>query len=105
MIKHSEEFEREAVRIALISCLPRERAASDLGVGKSTLGKWLAQYRPTDPTPASLADLTREPERSLLGVQLPGSIGARIRVATRKSSGIRRACLCRRIRRTRSLPV
>lgn len=36
MIKHSEEYKREAVRIALTSGLPRERAASDLGVGKST---------------------------------------------------------------------
>jgi transposase-like protein len=42
MFKHSEEFKREAVRIALTSGLPRERVASDLGIGKSTLGKWLA---------------------------------------------------------------
>jgi transposase len=39
MIKHSEEFKQEAVRIALTSGLPRARVASDLGVGKSTLGK------------------------------------------------------------------
>jgi transposase-like protein len=38
MIKHSEEFKREAVRIALTSGLPRARVAADLGVGKSTLG-------------------------------------------------------------------
>lgn len=42
MIKHSEEFKQEAVRIALTSGLPRDRVASDLGIGKSTLGKWLA---------------------------------------------------------------
>lgn len=48
MIKHSEEFKREAVRIALTSGLSRERVAADLGVGKSTLGKWVAQYRPAD---------------------------------------------------------
>ena len=47
MIKHSEEFKQEAVRIALTSGLPRERVAVDLGIGKSTLGKWIAQYRPT----------------------------------------------------------
>jgi transposase len=41
MIKHSEEFKREAVRIALTSGLPRARVAADLGVGKSTLGQSL----------------------------------------------------------------
>ena len=32
MIKHTEEFKQEAVRIALISGLPRDRVASDLGI-------------------------------------------------------------------------
>jgi len=63
MIKHSEEFKREAVRIALTSGLPRERVAKDLGIGKSTLGKWVSQYRPTDLTSAPQADLARENER------------------------------------------
>jgi transposase len=63
MIKHSEEFKREAVRIAVTSGLPRERVASDLGVGKSTLSKWLSQYRPTDLVSAPQADLARENER------------------------------------------
>ena len=63
MIKHSEEFKQEAVRIALTSGLPRERVAADLGIGKSTLGKWLAQYRPTDLVSAPQADLARENER------------------------------------------
>ena len=39
MIKHSEEFKREAVRIALSSRLPRERVASDLGVGKGIVSR------------------------------------------------------------------
>ena len=63
MIKHSEEFKQEAVRIALSSGLPRARVAADLGVGKSTLGKWLADYRPTDPMVAPQSDLARENER------------------------------------------
>lgn len=63
MIKHSEEFKHEAVRIALTSGLPRERVAKDLGVGKSTLGKWVAQYRPSDLMAAPQADLARENER------------------------------------------
>ena len=43
MTKHGEEFQREAVRIALTSGLPRKRIAADLGVGLSTLtrcGSW-----------------------------------------------------------------
>ena len=63
MMKHSEEFKREAVRIALTSRLSRERVAKDLGIGKSTLGKWLAQYRPADLASAPQADLARENER------------------------------------------
>ena len=63
MIKHSEEFKHEAVRIALTSGLLRERVAKDLGIGKSTLGKWLAQYRAADLVSAPQADLARENER------------------------------------------
>lgn len=63
MIKHGEEFKQEAVRIALTSGLPRERVASDLGVGKSTLNKWVSQYRPSDLVSAPQADLARENER------------------------------------------
>lgn len=63
MMKHSEEFKREAVRIALSSGLPRERVASDLGIGKSTLGKWLSQYRPSELVAAPQADMARENER------------------------------------------
>ncbi len=67
MMKHSEEFKQQAVRIALTSGLPRVRVAVDLGIGKSTLGKWIAQYRPTDLTSAPQADLAREND----GIRLP----------------------------------
>ena len=63
MMKYSEEFKHEAVRIALTSGLSRERVASDLGVGRSTLGKWITQYRPTELISAPQADLARENER------------------------------------------
>jgi transposase len=36
-----EEFRREAVRLARTSGLSRERIAADLGIGKSTLAKWI----------------------------------------------------------------
>ena len=63
MIKHSEEFKQEAVRIALTSGLPRERVASDLGIGKSTLNNWVSHYRPSELVAAPQADLARENER------------------------------------------
>ena len=63
MKKHSEEFRLEAVRIALTSGLPRRRVAADLGIGLSTLGKWVGEHRPSDQTAAPQADLARENER------------------------------------------
>lgn len=38
---YGEEFRREAVRLAQTSGLSRERVAADLGIGKSTLAKWI----------------------------------------------------------------
>lgn len=63
MIKYTEEFKREAVRIALTSGFPRDRVAEDLGIGKSTLGKWLSHYRPSSLPAEPQADLARENER------------------------------------------
>jgi len=63
MKKHTEDCKREAVRIAVSSGLSRRRVAADLGVGLSTLGKWVSQYRPTDPVATPQADLARENER------------------------------------------
>ena len=62
-IKHTEDFKHEAVRIALTSGLTRRRVASDLGVGFSTLSKWVSQFRPADVSTAPQADLAKENER------------------------------------------
>ena len=63
MKKHSDEFRQEAVRIALTSGLPRRRVAADLGIGLSTLGKWVSQHRPLELTAQPQADLAKENER------------------------------------------
>ena len=60
---HNEEFKREAVRIALTSGLKQRQVASDLGVGHSTLAKWIQKSRPEDLPPAADIDLAKENER------------------------------------------
>ncbi len=44
----TDEFRKEAVQLALTSGLSRDQVAEDLGVGKSTLGKWIARHRHDD---------------------------------------------------------
>jgi transposase len=41
----TDEFRKEAVRIALTSGLSRRQVADDLGVGFSTLNKWVSARR------------------------------------------------------------
>jgi transposase len=60
---HSDEFKRDAVRIALTSGLTRRQVASDLGVGLSTLGKWIRAISDEAKVPDRDADLLRENER------------------------------------------
>jgi transposase len=57
------EFRKEAVRIALTSGLSRRQVADDLGVGFSTLNKWVSAYRGTDVVSGEDRDLARENER------------------------------------------
>jgi transposase len=47
-LKRTDEFRRDAVRIALTSGLTRKQVADDLGVGMSTLNKWITAHRDTD---------------------------------------------------------
>lgn len=48
-LKRIDEFRCDAVRIALTSGLARKRVADDLGVGMSTLNKWI----PAHPLPCN----------------------------------------------------
>jgi transposase len=61
--RHSDEFKRDAVRIALTSGLTTRQVASDLGIGLSTLGKWARAIADEAKAPAQDAGLLRETER------------------------------------------
>ena len=54
---------KDAVRIALTSGLTRRQVADDLGVGLSTLNKWMTAHRDTDVVSAEGRELARENER------------------------------------------
>ena len=60
---HGDEFKRDAVRIELTSGLTRRQVASDLGVGLSTLAKWIRAISDESRVPERDADLLRENER------------------------------------------
>lgn len=41
--KHSADFKREALKLAVTSGLPRVTVAADQEIGKSNLGKWISR--------------------------------------------------------------
>jgi len=59
----TEEFRKDAVRIALTRGLSRQQVGDDLGVGKSTLNNWVTAHRDTDVVSSEDRDLARENER------------------------------------------
>ena len=62
-LKRTDEFRQDAVRIALSSGLTRKQVADDLGVGMSTLNKWITAYRDTDVVSKEDLVLAQENER------------------------------------------
>ena len=62
-LKRTDEFRADAVRIALTSGLTRKQVVSDLGVGLSTLNKWVTAHRDTDVVSSEDRELARENER------------------------------------------
>ena len=62
-LKRTDEFRQDAVRIALTSGLTRKQVADDLGVGMSTLNKWITQHRDMDVVSQEDLDLAKENDR------------------------------------------
>ncbi len=61
--KYTEEFRRDAVRMALTSGLTCPRLASDLGVGVSTLNKWVQKQQHDDLMSGPHDDIEKENAR------------------------------------------
>jgi len=57
------EFRREAVRLALTSGRTRREIAEDLGIGLSTLTRWLSQERDVNEVSEAPIDLHGELKR------------------------------------------
>ena len=62
-LKRTDEFRQDAVRTALTSGLTRRQVSGDLGVGMSTLNKWITAHRDTDVVSKEDLDLAKENDR------------------------------------------
>ena len=62
-LKRTDEFRKDAVRIALSSGLTRRQLADDLGVGMSTLNKWITANREIDVVSKEDLSLIQENDR------------------------------------------
>jgi len=64
--RFTKEFEDEAVRLALTSGRTQREIAGDLGIGLSTLVRWIGRSRDrraVDPATAAQSDVTAELKR------------------------------------------
>ncbi len=62
-LKRTDEFRADAVWIARTSGLSRKQVASDLGVGLSTLNKWVTAHHDSDFVSDKDLDFARKNER------------------------------------------
>ncbi len=69
-LKRTDEFRQDAVRIALTSGLTRRQVADDLGVGMSTLNKWVTAHRDMAMVSKEDLDLAKENDRLRREVRL-----------------------------------
>ncbi len=58
--KITDDFRREAVRLVQTSGQSIAQVAADLGIGKSTLGKWVSRHREADLLSGPHDDMVKE---------------------------------------------
>ena len=95
----TDEFRKDAVRIALTSGLSRKQIAEDLGVGMSTLNKWITAHRDTDVVSQEDRELAIENERLRRENRILREERDILKKATEGSTGQRNGsveCICRR---------
>ncbi|WP_085982890.1 IS3 family transposase [Octadecabacter antarcticus] len=68
--RYTDEFRRDAVRMATTSGLTRPQLSSDLGVGLSTLNKWVQQHQHDDLMSGPHQDVEKENTRLRKEVRL-----------------------------------
>ena len=69
-MRYRDEFRRDAVRIATTSGLTRPKVASDLGIGLSTLNKWVQKHQDDDLMSGPHEDVEKENARLRKEVRL-----------------------------------
>lgn len=62
-LNKSDNFKTEAVQLALTSGLTRKQIASDLGIGMSTLNKWVGEHKHEDLMSGPHEDVHKELSR------------------------------------------
>ena len=68
--RYTDEFRRDAVRMAATSGLTRPQLSSDLGVGLSTLNKWVQRHQHDDLMSGPHEDVEKENTRLRKEVRL-----------------------------------
>jgi len=68
--RYTDELRRDAVRMATTSGLTRPQLSSDLGVGLSTLNKWVQQHQHDDLMSGPHEDVEKENTRLRKEVRL-----------------------------------
>jgi len=92
-LKRTDEFRQDAVRIALTSGLTRKQVADDLGVGMSTLNKWITAHRDTDVVSKEDLSLAQENDRLRRENRILKEERDILKKATVSSTGQRKGCI------------
>ena len=88
-LKRTNEFRQDAVRIALTSGLTRKQVADGLGVGMSTLNKWITAHRDTDVVSKEDLDLAKENDRLRREIRILKEEREILKKATQFFSGLK----------------